>query len=139
MIKNLYCCLCTKTQYSFFILNFRGIVERVGVWEVLVNGVGKLLKYFNMWVKLFVEFFFNCYLAAPRPTLGHYQGDSLNHSMLITAFCIFELKVTGKLVSRLCPYAQSSAQWGLNQEPSDSYYNTLTHQATLPKVLIKCD
>ena len=29
--------------------------------------------------------FFNCYLAAPRPTLGHYQGGSLTHLMLITS------------------------------------------------------
>ena len=26
------------------------------------------------------------YLAAPRPTLGHYQGDSLTNPMLITSF-----------------------------------------------------
>ena len=26
------------------------------------------------------------YLAAPRPTLGHYQGERLIHLMLITAF-----------------------------------------------------
>ena len=30
--------------------------------------------------------FFNCYLAAPRSTLGHYGGGSLTHPMLITAF-----------------------------------------------------
>ena len=30
--------------------------------------------------------FFNCYLAAPRPTLGHSQGDSFTNPMLITAF-----------------------------------------------------
>ena len=30
--------------------------------------------------------FFNCYLAAPRPTLGHSQGGSLTNPMLITAF-----------------------------------------------------
>ena len=29
---------------------------------------------------------FNCYFAAPRPTLGHYCGSSITHSMLITAF-----------------------------------------------------
>ena len=29
--------------------------------------------------------FFNCYLAASQPTLGHYQGDSLTNLMLITA------------------------------------------------------
>ena len=28
----------------------------------------------------------NCYLAAPRPTLGHSQGDSLTNPMLITVF-----------------------------------------------------
>ena len=31
-------------------------------------------------------FFFNCYLAVPRPTLGHSQGGSLTNPMLITAF-----------------------------------------------------
>ena len=31
-------------------------------------------------------FFFNCYLAVPRPTLGHSQGDSLTNPMLITAY-----------------------------------------------------
>ena len=30
--------------------------------------------------------FFNCYLAAPRPILGHSQVDRLNNPMLITAF-----------------------------------------------------
>ena len=48
--------------------------------------------------------FFNCYLAAPRPTLGHYRGDSLTHPMLITAFFyIFGPKVTGSLVTGLGP------------------------------------
>ena len=31
-------------------------------------------------------FFFNCYLAVPRPTLGHSQGDSLPNLMLIIAY-----------------------------------------------------
>ena len=34
--------------------------------------------------------FFNCYLAAPWPTLGHSQGDSLTDPMLIIAFCLFQ-------------------------------------------------
>ena len=29
MIKKLYCCFCTDTQYSF-ILNYRGVGESVG-------------------------------------------------------------------------------------------------------------
>ena len=36
--------------------------------------------------RIYIFYFFNCYLAAPRPTSGHYRGDSLTHPMLITAF-----------------------------------------------------
>ena len=32
--------------------------------------------------------FFNYYLAAPRPTLGHCQVDTLTNPMLITAFLL---------------------------------------------------
>ena len=35
-------------------------------------------------------FYFNWYLAAPRPTLGHYRRDSLTRPMLITAFLHFQ-------------------------------------------------
>ena len=33
--------------------------------------------------------FFNCYLAAQRPTLGHCCGGSLTKSMLLTAFATY--------------------------------------------------
>ena len=33
-----------------------------------------------------IEQFFNCYFAASWLTLGHYQGRSLTHPMLLTAF-----------------------------------------------------
>ena len=36
--------------------------------------------------------FFNCYLVAPWPALGHYRGDSLTHLMLITAVLHFQPK-----------------------------------------------
>ena len=36
-----------------------------------------------LWIS---DFFCNCYLAAPQPTLGHSQGNSLTNPMLITAF-----------------------------------------------------
>ena len=36
--------------------------------------------------------FFNCYLAAPWPTLGHSQGDRLTNPMLITVFELFRPK-----------------------------------------------
>ena len=32
------------------------------------------------------------YLAVPRPTLGHFQGDSLANPMLITAFIYVRLE-----------------------------------------------
>ena len=42
-------------------------------------------------VKIFVSIhFFNCYLAAPQPTLGHYWGGSLTHLMLIT--CVLHIR-----------------------------------------------
>ena len=41
----------------------------------------------SQWIILLI--FFNCYLAAPQPTLGHHWGDSLTHPMLITAFLCF--------------------------------------------------
>ena len=37
--------------------------------------------------------FSNCYLAAPRPTLGHYQGGSFTHPMLMT--CILHIRTEG--------------------------------------------
>ena len=37
---------------------------------------------------LFQENFFNCYLAALRPSLGHYHKGSLSHSMLITSWIL---------------------------------------------------
>ena len=39
-----------------------------------------------MFIEVPLFFFFNCYLAVPRPTLGHSQGDSLTNLMLITTF-----------------------------------------------------
>ena len=61
-------------------------------------------KLYSFFVFFFVfVFFFNCYLAVPRPTLGHYRGDSLTHPMLITAFYMFDPKVTESLVTRLGP------------------------------------
>ena len=36
--------------------------------------------------------FFICFFAAPRPTLGHYLGDSLTRPMLITAIRRFRLQ-----------------------------------------------
>ena len=40
---------------------------------------------------------------------------------------IFGSRVTGGRVVGLGPYVWPSVSWGLNREPSDSYYNALTH------------
>ena len=58
---------------------------------------------------LLLLIFFNCYLAAPQPTLDHYWADSLTHPMLITAFYIFDPRVTKSLITRLGPLARMSA------------------------------
>ena len=50
-----------------------------------VTGMRQIIQILHMMGHFFF-FFFNCYLAAPRPTSGHYRGDSLTHPMLITAF-----------------------------------------------------
>ena len=44
------------------------------------------ISHFVLLFLFFVFFFWNCYLAVPRPTLGHSRGDSLINPMLITAF-----------------------------------------------------
>ena len=40
----------------------------------------------SLLMQLGTSFFFNCYLAVLRLTLGHYQGASFTNSMLIAAF-----------------------------------------------------
>ena len=69
----------------------------------------KNILIYNLLIKLnsknqsFKKKIFNCYLAAPWPTLGHYQGGSLIHPMLITVFYIFDPKVTRSLITRFGP------------------------------------
>ena len=65
-----------------------------------------------------------CYLAVPLPTLGHYEGDSLTHSMLISEFTQFQPK--GHWLS---------TSWGLNQEPSNS---TTAPSVNISKYLLIC-
>ena len=63
----------SKTEKVFFLL----MLKTISMCHVLTNCI---------YVKFY---FFNCYLAAPRPTLGHFWGDNLTHPMLITAFLHF--------------------------------------------------
>lgn len=66
-----------------------------------------MAKFFLLYLTYSGYYF--CYWAAPWPTLGSYQGDSPNHPILITE----------SLVARMDPCAWASAQWALNQEPSN--------------------
>ena len=69
-------------------------VTLVGIWLLRVFYFDQPVRFsicnFNFFKKTITHnsffFFFNCYLAAPRPTSGHCRGDSLTHPMLITAF-----------------------------------------------------
>ena len=61
--------------------------------------------------------FFNCFLAAPRPTLAYYGGDSLNNPVLITVFVHFRPE----------GHREPRNEVGSLVVPSDSDYNALTH------------
>ena len=59
-----------------------------------------MAKFFLLYLTYSGYYF--CYWAAPWPTLGHFQGDSLTNPMLITAyFNYFDPKVTKSLATRL--------------------------------------
>ena len=70
-----------------------------------------------------IYIYINCYLAAPRPTLDHYRGDSLTHPMLITLR--FPFSTRGSL-------GASQRGWVPKPGRTDSCYNALTHYDTLP-------
>ena len=93
------------TKESFYSnLTLENIAE---IDYIHANNVFKTFKLNNLGdyhdLYFFFFFLFNCCLVAPRPTSGHYRGDNLTHPMLITAFYIFDPRVTGSLVARLGP------------------------------------
>ena len=72
----------------------------------------RFLTSYVTWLNTYMLFFlfFNCYLAVPRSTLGHSQGDSLTNPMLSTTIFIhFDPKVFGSLVRRLGPSSRPHA------------------------------
>ena len=88
------------TQQRYFQLKTEQAVQGLQAFAFCIVNVNSTVVF-----KHFEDFdliFFNCYLAAPQPTLHHYQGDSLTHLMFQSlVFYIFEPKVTGSLVKRL--------------------------------------
>ena len=65
-----------KGLYIFTFISITGFERRFIAWN----------KFSQVNLKGIFLFFFNCYLAVPRPTLSHSQGNSLTNLMLITVF-----------------------------------------------------
>ena len=69
-------------------------------------------------------------MAVPQPPVGHYQGNSLTHPMLIIAFYIFNPKVTGESCSEVGspkPGWVSSGVWTRNLPILIQCLNPLGH------------
>ena len=81
----------------------------------------------------FLLLFCKCYLAAPRPTLGHSQEDNLTNLMLITAFVQVPPKGHREPHNEVAYLSLAECLEGFDWEPSNSDCNLWTHQATLPK------
>ena len=74
-------CILIDKLHSFWILK--------NIILTLRNTLERTVGYF---VNHYAEIFFNCYLAAPQPTLDHdqyNQGNSLTNPMLINRFYQF--------------------------------------------------
>ena len=99
VIKKIHC----NSLQSFFIL-LVSISEKKKTKKQR-GWVEVFLKIVTAVSSFFFFFFFNCYLAVPRPTLGHFRGDSLPNPMLSLAECLV----------------------GFEPGTSDSNFNTLTH------------
>ena len=78
-------------------------------------------------MRFFWFFFLNCYLAVPRPTLGHSQGDSLTNPMLITAFVHIRPEGHREPRNKVGSLSPAERLVGFEPEPSDSDCNALTH------------
>ena len=98
--------------------------------------VNHLFKYLMNTFATCSYYFFNYYLAAPRPTLVHYRGGSLTHPMLPT--CVLHIGPDGHQGHRseVGPLSPAGRLVGFEPEPSDSDHYALTHQALLPQVTL---
>ena len=74
-----------------------------------MNMAGFYTKFYNS-VVLFL--FFNCYLAAPWPSLGHSQGDSLTKPILITLFELFKPEGYREPLNNVCSLGHAEQQEG---------------------------
>ena len=98
------------------------------------------IKTIKQIVKFVHTFFFVSHLPTLRPTLGHWQGGSLTHLMLITALFQVQPEGHGSLVISLViriPKPDRVHQWNSSRKPSDSEYNVLSHCVTLPESVLE--
>ena len=71
------------------------------------------LTHVTQYISYIYIYIFNCYLAAPRPTLGHSRGDSLTNPMLITAFFVHcNITIVALHLLTYIPQGVSSNQFG---------------------------
>ena len=75
--------------------------------------------------------FFVCCLATPRPTLGHYQVDSLIHPMLITALFKFRPKGHQEPRNEVVSIKPLESLAMIVPGTFRFYHKALTHQAIL--------
>ena len=82
-------------QNEPFVMNKKFLVQSIIITLIYLLAIFVVQNLKNSYSRSrgFFYFFFNCYLAAPRPTLGHYRGGSLTHPMLIT--CVLHIRPEG--------------------------------------------
>ena len=103
-------------------------VVLVSLWLTL-NRFHTLFRCFHCWLWI-INFFLNCYLAAPRPSFGHYWGGSLTHLMLIT--CVLYIWPEGRREPRSGVGSLSPAERLAGFEPGtfrfwSQHLNSLGH------------
>ena len=81
--------------------------------------------------KLWLLYFFIKHLADPWPTLGHWWGDSLTYSMLITAHYQFRNEAYLELLNEVGPKARTNVLVRFESPAYQFRVDMLSHCATL--------
>ena len=100
-----------------FVMNKKFLVQSIIITLIYLLAIFVVQNLKNSYSRSrgFFSFFFNCYLAAPRPTLGHYRGGSLTHPMLIT--CVLHIQPEGHQEDRSEVGSLRSAECLVGFEP----------------------
>ena len=104
-------------QNEPFVMNKKFLVQSIIITLIYLLAIFVVQNLKNSYSRSrgFFSFFFNCYLAAPRPTLGHYRGGSLTHPMLIT--CVLHIQPEGHQEDRSEVGSLRSAECLVGFEP----------------------